>query len=81
MLKKYKDLLNRIPEVIDLKISCLESVSQFIFEIKDGFDVYSKNVVKMTKLASNPENAKISLEPESDEGNEESDNLSEYISE
>lgn len=53
MLIKYKGLLKRIPEVLDLKIQCLESVSQFILEIKDGFDIYSKNVVKMTKVTNN----------------------------
>ena len=53
MLIKYKGLLKRIPEVLDLKIQCLESISQFILEIKDGFDIYSKNVVKMTKVTNN----------------------------
>jgi chloramphenicol O-acetyltransferase len=81
MLQKYKGLLRRIPEVLDLKIQCLESISQFILEIKDGFDVYSKNVVKMTKVVKTNEKVVNTLEPESDEEEEFSDNLSDYISE
>jgi hypothetical protein len=59
----------------------LESISQFILEIKDGFEVYSKNVVKMTKVVKTNEKVVTSLEPESDEEEEFSDNLSDYISE
>jgi len=81
MLQKYKGLLRRIPDVLDLKIQCLESISQFILEIKDGFDVYSKNVVKMTKVVKTNEKVVNTLEPESDEEEEFSDNLSDYISE
>jgi len=81
MLQKYKGLLRRIPEVLDLKIPCLESITQFILEIKDGFDVYSKNVVKMTKVVKTNEKVVNTLEPESDEEEEFSDNLSDYISE
>jgi len=81
MLQNYKGLLRRIPEVLDLKIQCLESISQFILEIKDGFDVYSKNVVKMTKVVKTNEKVVNTLEPESDEEEEFSDNLSDYISE
>ena len=59
----------------------MESISQFILEIKDGFDIYSKNVVKMTNVVKTKDKVGNTLEPESDEEEEFSDNLSDYISE
>ena len=45
-----KNSLAALPDIVDAKISMLESVSQFICEIRDTFDLYQKNITKMTKF-------------------------------
>lgn len=41
-----------MPEIIDLKVNMLESITQFFMEIRDAFDLYTKSVGKMTKITT-----------------------------
>ena len=50
IIQNLKNSLAQLQDIVDVKITMLESVSQFICEIRDTFDLYQKNITKMTKF-------------------------------